>query len=103
MKDSVTRVNMKNLRLSEQSGVFATIIMENVAYYMLMSIKEILEKNSDVISSINASAKTLRNVKTLAVSPLNVYNISQGCTKVYQIQILLRLHPPHTHPPPYPN
>ena len=75
MKDSVTRVNMKNLRLSEQSGVFATIIMENVADYMLMSIKEILEKNSDVISSINASAKTLRNVKTLAISQQKVNKI----------------------------
>ena len=75
MKDSVIRVNMKNLRLSEQSGVFATIIMENVAYYMLMSIKEILEKNSDVISSINASAKTLRNVKTLAISQQKVNKI----------------------------
>ena len=75
MKDSVTRVNMKNLRLSEQSGVFATISIENVADYMLMSIKEILEKNSDVISSINASAKTLRNVKTLAISQQKVNKI----------------------------
>ena len=75
MKDSVTHVNTKNLRLSEQSGVFATIIMENVADYMLMSIKEILEKNSDVISSINASAKTLRNVKTLAISQQKVNKI----------------------------